>query len=96
MDPGAPEHPGGGRDGQGGHLQGQGPQHQAHHWYALQRINTENLKKIFQERELHVHSPNFHIHVSVSDLYNSTIDLRILLQEICELILVIYKSFTDT
>ncbi len=29
------------------------------------------------------HSPNFHIHVSVSDLYIPTIDLRILLQEIC-------------
>jgi hypothetical protein len=27
--------------------------------------------------------PNFHIHVSVSDLYIPTIDLPILLQEIC-------------
>jgi hypothetical protein len=27
------------------------------------------------------HSPNLHIHVSVSDLYTSTIDLPILLQE---------------
>ncbi len=29
--------------------------------------NAENLKQIFPEKELHVHSPNFHIHVSVSD-----------------------------
>jgi hypothetical protein len=33
------------------------------------------------------HSPNFHIRVSVSDFYISTIDLPILLQEICEPIL---------
>jgi hypothetical protein len=29
------------------------------------------------------HSPNFHIHVSVNVLYIPTIDLPILLQEIC-------------
>jgi hypothetical protein len=29
------------------------------------------------------HSPNLHIHVSVSDLYFSMIDLPILLQKIC-------------
>jgi hypothetical protein len=29
------------------------------------------------------HSPNFQIHVSVSDLYIPAIDLPILLQEIC-------------
>jgi hypothetical protein len=28
-----------------------------------------------------MHSPNFHIHVSVSDLHNPTDDLPILLQE---------------
>ncbi len=39
---------------------------------------------------------NFHIHVSVSDLYIPTIDLPILLQEICGPILGIYKSLTDT
>jgi hypothetical protein len=33
--------------------------------------------------ELRGHSPNFHIHVSVSDLYISTIDLPVLLQELC-------------
>ncbi len=43
------------------------------------------------------HSPNFHIHVSVSDLYIPTIDdLPILLQEICGPIQGIYKSLTDT
>ncbi len=42
------------------------------------------------------HSPNFHIHVSVSDLYIPTIDLSILLQDICGMILGTYKSFTDT
>jgi hypothetical protein len=37
--------------------------------------NTENTKQIFPEKELCGHSPNFHIHVSVSDLYISPIDL---------------------
>jgi hypothetical protein len=46
------------------------------------RTNTENLKQIFPEKELRGHSPNFHIHISVSDLYIPTIDLPILLQEI--------------
>jgi hypothetical protein len=47
----------------------------------LQRQNTENSKQLFPERELRGHSPNFHIHVSVSDLYIPTLDLPILLQE---------------
>ncbi len=63
---------------------------------ALQRNNTENSKQIFLEKELSGHSPNFHIHVSVSDLYIPTIDLPILLQEICGPILGIYKALTDT
>jgi hypothetical protein len=63
---------------------------------SLQRTNTENSKQIFPEKELWGHSPNFYIHVSVSDLYISTIDLPILLQEICGLILGIYKSIIDT
>jgi hypothetical protein len=62
----------------------------------LQRTNTENLKQIFPEKELRGHSPNFHIHVSVSDLYIPAIDLPILLQEICGPILGIYKLLTDT
>jgi hypothetical protein len=52
-------------------------------YHALQRTNTENLKQIFPEKELCGHSPNVHIHVSVSDLYILTMDLPILLQEIC-------------
>ncbi len=55
-----------------------------------------NLKQIFLEKELRGHSPNFHIHVFVSDLYIPTIDLLILLHEICGPILGIYKSLTDT
>jgi hypothetical protein len=48
---------------------------------ALQRHSTENSKQIFSETELRGHSPSFHIHVSMSDLYIPTIDLPILLQE---------------
>ncbi len=36
---------------------------------------TTNLKKLFPGKELRGHSPNFHIHVSVSDLYIPTMDL---------------------
>ncbi len=39
------------------------------------------MKQIFPEKELCGHSPYFHIHVSVSDLYIPKIDLPILLQE---------------
>ncbi len=38
----------------------------------LQRHNTENSKQIFPEKELPGYSPNSYIHVSVSDLYIST------------------------
>jgi hypothetical protein len=38
---------------------------------------------MFSEKELCGHSPNFHIQVSVSHLYLPTIDLPILLHEIC-------------
>jgi hypothetical protein len=47
----------------------------------LQRHNTENSKQIFPEKELRGVSPNFHIHVSVSDSYIPRIGLPILLQE---------------
>jgi hypothetical protein len=50
----------------------------------LQRTNIENLKQTFPEKELLGHNPNFHIRVSVSDIYIPTVDLAILLQEICE------------
>ncbi len=36
-----------------------------------QRHNTENWEKIFPEKELRSLNPNFHIHVSVSDLIYS-------------------------
>ncbi len=48
----------------------------------LQRTNPKNSKQILPEKELRGHSPNFHMHVSVSDLYISNIDLPILLQDI--------------
>jgi hypothetical protein len=62
----------------------------------LQRTNTENSKQIFPEKEFRGLGPNFHIRVSLGDLYILAIGLRILLQEICETILGIYKSLTDT
>jgi hypothetical protein len=58
--------------------------------------NAENSKQIFPEKGLRGHNPNFHIHVSVSDLYIPTIDLPILLQEICLPILGIDKSLIVT
>jgi hypothetical protein len=52
--------------------------------------NAENLKQIFQEKEYGGLSPNFHIHVSVSELYIPTMGLPFLLEEICGRILGIY------
>jgi hypothetical protein len=49
--------------------------------HTLQRNNPENSKQMIPENEMRSHSPNFHIHVSGSDLYIPTIDLLILLQE---------------
>jgi hypothetical protein len=63
---------------------------------ALQRQNAENLKQIFPEKEYQGLSPNFHIHVSVSELYIPTRGLPVLLEEICRLILGIYKSLKNT
>jgi hypothetical protein len=55
---------------------------QSNRWpVALQRHNTENSKQIFPGKKLRGLSPNFHIHVSVSDLYIPTIGLPVLLQE---------------
>jgi hypothetical protein len=62
----------------------------------LQRQNAENLKQIFPEKEYRGLSPNFHILVSVSKLYIPTLGLPVLLEEICRLILGIYKSLKDT
>ncbi len=50
---------------------------------ALQRQNAENLKQMFPEKEYRGFSPNFHIHVSVSELYIPTMGLPVLLEEIC-------------
>jgi hypothetical protein len=63
---------------------------------ALQRQNAENWKQIFSEKEYRGLSPNFHIHVSVSELYFPTMGLPVLLEEIRRLILGIYKSLKDT
>ncbi len=63
---------------------------------ALQRQNTDISKQIFPEKEYRGLSPNFHILVSVRDLYIPTIGLPILLEEICRPILGQYKSLTDT
>jgi hypothetical protein len=56
--------------------------------------HIEISKQIFPEKEYRGFSPNFHIHASVSDLYIPTISLPILLEEICRLILGLYKSLT--
>jgi hypothetical protein len=64
--------------------------------HTLQRQNAENLKQIFPEKEYRGLSPNFHFHMSVSKLYIPTMGLPVLLEEICRLILEIYKSFKDT
>ncbi len=50
-------------------------------YFAMQRHNTKNSKEIFLEMKLRGLSPNYQIHVSVSDLYIPTIGLPILLQE---------------
>jgi hypothetical protein len=63
---------------------------------ALQRQNAEILKQIFPEKEYRGLSPNFHVHVSVSELYIPTMGLPVLLEEICILILGLYKSLIDT
>ncbi len=43
--------------------------------HTLQRQNAENLKQIFPEKEYRGLSPNFHIPVSVSELYIPTMGL---------------------
>jgi hypothetical protein len=60
------------------------------------KTKCRKLKQIFPEKEYRGLSPNFHIHVSVSELYIPTMDLPVLLEEICRLILGIYKSLKDT
>jgi hypothetical protein len=63
----------------------------------LQKDNTENSKQILPEKELRGLSPNFHIHVYVSDLYvYPTTVCLFCCRKICGPILKIYKSLTDT
>ncbi len=61
---------------------------------------NENPIYVFPEKELRGLSPNFHIHVSVNDLYIPRIGPHIFLQQRKgrrgRLILVIYKSLSDT
>jgi hypothetical protein len=64
--------------------------------HSMQRKNSENLKQIFPGKEYRGLSPNFHIHVSVSELYIPMMELPFLLEEICSLILGIFKSLKDT
>ncbi len=64
--------------------------------YTLPIHNPEIWKQIFPEKKLCGRSPNFHIHVSMSDLYIPTNGLSILLQENMWTDLGIYKSPTDT
>jgi hypothetical protein len=64
--------------------------------FSSAKIQFRKFETIFPEKELRGHSPNFYIHVSVSDLHIPTIDLTILLKEICGSILGIYQSLTDT
>jgi hypothetical protein len=51
---------------------------------------------VFQEKELCGLSPNFHIHVSVGDLYIPTIGPPIFLQQNMQADPGIYKSHTET
>jgi hypothetical protein len=56
---------------------------------------NENRIYLFIFWELRGLSPNFHIHVSVIDLYNPRIGPHISCSRIGRLILEIYKSLTD-
>jgi hypothetical protein len=50
-------------------------------WQHKAPLHTENAKQLFPEKKLFGISSNFHINVSVSDLYIPTIGQPILLQE---------------
>ncbi len=60
------------------------------------KTKCRKFEQIFPEKEYRGLSPNFHIHVSLSELYIPTMGLLFLLEEICGPILGIYKSLTDT
>ncbi len=59
-------------------------------------FETENLKQIFPEKEYWGISPNFHIHVSVNDLYSPRIGPHISSSRKGRPIVGIYNSPTDT
>ncbi len=61
----------------------------------LKRRSSEKAKQIFPEKELCALSPNFHIHVSVSDLYIPRW-VCLFCRKICGPILEIYRLLTDT
>ncbi len=67
-------------------------------WFSLTFTHTAKTKcrkfetNIPKKGISSVPNPNFHIHVSVSELYISTMGRSVLLEEICRLILGIYKS----
>jgi hypothetical protein len=75
-------------------------QHYRHNYGLAFALGAPTLQRksgfMHTEKKLRGLSPNFHIHVSVRDLFIPTIDLLILLQEICGPILGIYTSLTDT
>ncbi len=62
----------------------------------LQGQYTKNSKQIFTEMKLRGVSPRFYIHVSVSDLYITTIGLPVICKKIGGPIVGIYKTLTDT
>jgi hypothetical protein len=57
---------------------------------------NENPIDVFLFWELHGLRPNFHIHVSVSDLYFPRIGPHISCSRVVRLIVGLYKSLTDT
>jgi hypothetical protein len=59
------------------------------------KAQYRNSKQIFPEKELRGLIPNFHIHVSVSDLYCQDRS-AFCCKKICGPILGIYKALTDT
>ncbi len=62
----------------------------------LQRQNAKNLIQIFPEKDYRGLSPNFQIHVSVSELYIPAMGLPFLLEEISGPILGIYINRSQT
>ncbi len=77
--------------------------HRVSRWRVICSLGRFTAKNQYRELETNIprkgiarpHSANFHSHVSVLDLCIPTINLPILLQEICGPILGIYKSLSD-